>query len=64
MEEASVTLTRKEYKEKADIAIKKFMDVEIEKATSPLVLLATTLAGSIVMDLLEEQLFGKEKENN
>jgi len=64
MEEATVTLTRKEYKEKSQKVFNKFMNTLLAKDTNPVKVLMDTLVASIIIDEIENSLFGEEKENN
>lgn len=64
MEEATVTLTRKEYKEKSQKVFNKFIDTLLAKDANHVKFLMITLVASIIIDDIENAFFGEEKENN
>lgn len=64
MEEVTVTLTRKEYKEKSQKVFNKFMDTLLAKDANPVKVLMNSLVASVIIDEIENSFFGEEKENN
>lgn len=64
MEEVTVTLTRKEHKEKSQKVFNKFMDTLLAKDANPVKVLMNSLVASIIIDEIENSFFGEEKENN